>query len=232
MKGAKLTLQGKPALLPGSTLVLKRIEPCVLSTRSKTKGTIALSSRPVGAPAEGQEDRQSWLCAGAPEDDLEFLHLHHPHALSGRLPRRLLPFSRNSTRSRTTTHGTFMRHSRERRKFGFHPARQSCVIAVCQSGDSSRAAAVASGIEAQAAGAHCGEARRNCCRSPAASLARATSALARGIPDSGTAQSSRANIASFSLRTGRCAGRRRPTQKIAGRLCTGVSSVSTKNTYN
>ena len=43
------------------------------------------------------------------------------------------------------------------------------------------------------------KARRNCCKSPAESIPRAANDRAPGIPDSGIAQSNRANIASIRL---------------------------------
>jgi hypothetical protein len=46
-------------------------------------------------------------------------------------------------------------------------------------------------------------ARRNCCKFPAESTPRAASGRAQGIPDSGIAQSSRANIASIRLAVNR-----------------------------
>ena len=66
--------------------------------------------------------------------------------------------------------------------------------------DSSRADAAASGIATRAAAARCEVARRNCCTSPAAHPRRAASGLARDTPESSTAPSNRADIASSSPR--------------------------------
>jgi hypothetical protein len=65
--------------------------------------------------------------------------------------------------------------------------------------DSLRARAAACGIAARAAEAHYEAERRNCCRFPVACPARAASGLAQDIPESNTAPSSRADIASSSL---------------------------------
>jgi hypothetical protein len=66
-------------------------------------------------------------------------------------------------------------------------------------GDSSPAAAAAYGNAAQAGAARCGAGRRNCCRFPAARPARGASGRARDIPESNTAPSNRADIASVCL---------------------------------
>jgi len=63
-------------------------------------------------------------------------------------------------------------------------------------GDSSRAAGVASESAARGAAARCEAARRSCCKIPAAGPPRAASGLARDTPDSNTAPSNRADIAS------------------------------------
>jgi hypothetical protein len=73
-------------------------------------------------------------------------------------------------------------------------------------GDSLQAGAAACGIAARAAAARCGVERRNCCRFPVGCPARGASGHARDIPESNTAPSSRADIASFCLAV-RWAGR-------------------------
>lgn len=70
------------------------------------------------------------------------------------------------------------------------------VSAAAPSGGNWPARAPASGIAARAVAAHCAKARRNSGRSLAAHPAPAASGLAPGTPDSNTAPSSRACIAS------------------------------------
>ena len=66
-------------------------------------------------------------------------------------------------------------------------------------GDSSPADAGACESAVRAVAARCGAGRRNCCKSPAARPARGASGRARDIPESNTAPSIRADIASLSL---------------------------------
>lgn len=106
--------------------------------------------------------------------------------------------------------------------------------------DIRRAASGASENAARAAAARDAEARRNCCRFPAAQTPPAASDRARDIPDSGIARSSRAGIASlFRLARSRdepAAQKLRPSPQSKSResnrpvkptgLCAGPSSVS------
>lgn len=106
--------------------------------------------------------------------------------------------------------------------------------------DIRRAASGASENAARAAVARDAEARRNCCRFPAAQTPPAASDRARDIPDSGIARSSRAGIASlFRLARSRdepAAQKLRPSPQSKSResnrpvkrtgLCAVASSVS------
>src|ERR1019366_8761025 len=81
-------------------------------------------------------------------------------------------------------------------------------------GDNSRAPVAASGIAARAAADGCEAVSRNCCKALVARPARGASSLARDTPESNTAPSSRADIASFCLAVSM--GRRwKPTKNAA-----------------
>lgn len=180
-----------------------------------------------GSAAPGaRPGRATFAAADGPDSTLE-LHLHHPMPRAagpptGRSPSRALRIPCDGKKRPEPS----LNLSGSARAFSFPSEgaaagtrtvptpRDGRAAAMCggptnsdrenfsagvRPGDNPRAAGASSGSAAQAAAARCEEARRSCCRYPAASLARAASDPAQGTPDSNTAPSNREDIASTRL---------------------------------